>query len=78
MEASPIENMDTIFHSQQTGTRLKETTETDFSSTLLDDGTLFSSHRVNTLIDLECGDLNNNQNNNNNNVRNNTTNNKHI
>ena len=40
-EASPIENMDTITHSQQTDTCLNETTETDFYSTSLHDGTLF-------------------------------------
>ena len=53
--------MDTINHSQQTESRINETTETDFNSTLLDDGTLFSSHTVNTLIDLEDNDQNNNQ-----------------
>ena len=41
LEASPIENMDTIILSQQTDTRINETTETDFNLTLLDDGTLF-------------------------------------
>ena len=46
---------------------MNETTETDFNSTLLDDGTLFSSHRVNTLIDLEDNNPNNNANNNHNN-----------
>ena len=46
---------------------MNETTETDFNSTLLDDGTLFSSHTVNTLFDLGDNDQNNNQNNNNNN-----------
>ena len=45
---------------------MNETTETDFNATLLDDGTLFSSHTVNTLIDLGDNDQNNNQNNNNN------------
>ena len=45
LEASPIENVDTITHSQQTETRINETTETNLNSTLLDDGTLFSSHR---------------------------------
>ena len=47
LEVSPIENMDTKFHSQQSENRMNETTETDFNSTLLDDGTLFSSHTVN-------------------------------
>ena len=37
-----------------------ETTETDFISTLLDDGTLFSSYTVNSLNDLESHDDNNN------------------
>ena len=53
LEASPIEDMDTIVHNQRTDNRRNETTETDFNSTLLDDGTLFSSHAVNTIIDLE-------------------------
>ena len=39
---------------------MNETTETDFSSTLLDDGTLFSSHAVNTIVDLEENNNNNN------------------
>ena len=52
--------MDTIIHSQPSESRINETTETDFNSTLLDDGTLFSSHTVNTLIDLEDNDQNNN------------------
>ena len=52
--------METIFHSQQLESRINDTTETDFNSTLLDDGTLFSSHTVNTLIDLEDDDQNNN------------------
>ena len=72
LEASPIQNMDTIIHSQQTDIRLNETRETDFNSTLLDDGILFSSHTVHKLIDLECKDQRNNQNNNN------KTNNTHI
>ena len=57
--------MDTIIHSQQSENPMSEITETDFISTLLDDGTLFSSHTVNTMIDLEDSDQNNNQNNNN-------------
>ena len=52
---------------------MNETTETDFNSSLLDDGTLFSSHTVNTLVDLEDNDQNNNQNNNKNNNNNNST-----
>ena len=78
LEALPIENMATIVHSQQTDIHLNETTETDFISTLLDDGTLFSSHIVNTLINRESNDQNNNPKNNNNNVTSNTTNNTHI
>ena len=69
--------MDTIIHSQQTDTRINETTETDFNSNLLADGTLFSSHMVNTLIDLEGNDQSNNYNNNNN-VFNDTNINTHI
>ena len=53
--------MDTINNSQQSERRLNETTETDLNSTLLDDGTLFSSHTVNKLFDLEDNDQNNNQ-----------------
>ena len=57
---------------------MNETVETDFNSTLLDDGTIFSSQTVNTLIGLEGNDQNNNQNNNNhannNSTINNTTN----
>ena len=52
--------METIIHSQQLESRMNQTTETDFNSTLLDDETLFSSHTVNTLIDLEDNDQNNN------------------
>ena len=52
--------METIIHSQQSESRINETTETDFNSTLLDDGTLFSSHTVNTLIDFEDNHQNNN------------------
>ena len=66
--------MDTIIHSQQTESRIKEITETDFNSTLLADGTLFSSQTLNTLIDLEDTDQNNNQNN----YTTNTTDNTHI
>ena len=50
--------METIIHSQPS--RMNETTETEFNSTRLDDETLFSSHSVNTLIDLEDKDQNNN------------------
>ena len=39
---------------------MNETTETDFNSTLLEDGTLFSSHAVNTIINLEDNNNNNN------------------
>ena len=39
-----------------------ETTETHFNSTLSDDGILFSSHSVNTPIDLESHDNNSNYN----------------
>ena len=73
LEASPIENMDTLIHPQQSDTRMNGTTEIDFNSTLLDDGTLFSSHTVNTLIHLEDNDQNNNHNNNNINTNNNAT-----
>ena len=75
LEASPIENMDTIIHSKPTDTFINKTTETDFYSTLLDDGTLFSSHTVNTLIDLEYNGQDNNQTDDNNRVTNHTTNN---
>ena len=73
--------MDTIIHSQQLDKRMNETTETDFNSTLLDDGTLFSLHTVNKLIDLGDNDQKNQQNNNNNtnnNSNTNTTDSKHI
>ena len=63
--------MDTIDHSQTTDNCINETTETDFNSTLLDDGTLFSSH---TLIELEDKGQNNYQTNDNNHVNNDTTN----
>ena len=56
LKVSPIENMDTLIHSKQSENRMNETTETDFSTTLLVDGTLFSSHTVNTSIDLEDND----------------------
>ena len=45
--------MDTIVHSEPTDTFNNETTETDFNSTLLDSATLFYTHTVNTLNDLE-------------------------
>ena len=67
-----------IIIQSQPVTRLIETTDTDFNSTLLDDGTLFSSHTVNTLIHLKVMSKNNNQKNKNNNVFNNTTDNTHI
>ena len=60
LEVSLIENMETIIHSRQSESRINKTTETDFNSTLLDDGTFFSSHTVNTLINLEDNDQNNN------------------
>ena len=65
--------MDTIIHSQQSENRMNETTEIDFNSTLLDDGTIFSLHTVKTLIDLGENDQNKNQNNNNKNNNNNST-----
>ena len=64
LEASPSENMDTIVHNKPPDNKMNETTETDFNSTLLDDGTLFSSHAVNTIVDLEENNNNNNNNNN--------------
>ena len=70
--------MDTIIHSQPTGTCINETAETDFNSTLLDDGTIFSSHKVNTFIDPEDNGQNNHHSNNNNNAANDTTNNTNI
>ena len=56
--------MDTLTHLQQSETRMNEIAETEFSL-LLEDGTLFSSHTVNTLIDLKDNEQNYNQNNNN-------------
>ena len=53
LEASPIENIDTIVSSQPTDTCINKTTETNLNSTMLDDVTLFSSHTVNTLNDIE-------------------------
>ena len=49
--------------------KLNETTETDFNSTLPDVGTLFASHTINTLsvIDLDKNNYKKNNNNNNNN-----------
>ena len=58
-EATSVENLDTIVHSQPTDTYTNV-----FNSTLLDDGTLFSSHTVNTLIDLEDQGQNTTRNNN--------------
>ena len=75
LENSTIEKMDTIIHYQQLESRINKTTETNFNSTLLNDGTLFSLHEVNTLIDLGDNDQNNNQTNNNiKNIHNSTTN----
>ena len=65
--------MDTRTHPQQPENYMNETTETDFNSRLLDNGTLFSSHIVNTLNDLEDNDKNSNQNNNNHTNINSTT-----
>ena len=64
LEASPIENLDALVHSKPTDTFINETTETDFNSTLLDNGTLVSSHTVNTLIALEDHSQNTTRNNN--------------
>ena len=64
-------------HSQPIDICINKNTETDFNSTLLYDRTLFSSHTVNTLIDLEDNSLNNNQTNNNK-VTNDTANNTNI
>ena len=75
LPASPIENMDNIMHSQPKDTCFNETAETDFNSILLDDGTLFSSHTVNTLIDFDDNGQANHHNNKNNNLFNDTTNN---
>ena len=78
LEASPIENMDSIIHSQKTVTCINESADTDFNSTLLDDGTLLSSDTVNTLFDHADNGQNNNHNNTNNNVAKDTTNNTNI
>ena len=51
--------MDTLVNSRTTDTNFRKTTDNNFNSTLLDDGTLFSFHTVNTLIDLENQDNNN-------------------
>ena len=78
LEASPIENMDTIIRSQPTDTCINEAAEADFNSPLLDDGTLFSSDTGNTLIGLADNGQMNNHNKNNNNVANGTSNNTNI
>ena len=78
LEASPIECIDTMVHSQPTDTYANETTETDFNSTLSENRTLFSSSTVNTLIDLEDHGQNENQNNYNNKIADDTTNNTNI
>ena len=65
--------MDALIHPQYSENRVNETPETDFNSTLLDDGTLFSSHTMNILIELDDNDQNNNQNNNNHTNKNPTT-----
>ena len=62
LEASPTENMDTIIYNEPPDNGMNETTNTYFNSYLLDDGTLFSSHAVNTIIDLEENNNNNNNN----------------
>ena len=46
LEAPPVENLDTIVHSHSTDTYINETTDTDFNSTILDDGKLFWSHTL--------------------------------
>ena len=45
------QNLDTIVRSKPTDTYINKTIETDFNSTLLDDGIFFASHTDNTLID---------------------------
>ena len=66
LEESPTDhNMETLIHSQPMDSKLNETTETDFNSTLLDDGTLSSSHTVNTPSLIDYTKIKNtNQNNN--------------
>ena len=79
LEASPMENLDTIVHSQPTDIYINETIETDFNATLLVDGTLFSLHTVKTLINLEDHGQNITRNKNNNyNIADETTNNTNI
>ena len=51
--------MKTIIHNPPPENRINETAETDINSTLLDDETLFSSHAVNTVIDLKENNNNN-------------------
>ena len=58
----PDRNLDTIRHSNTMDSDLNETTEYDFISTLLDDGTLFSSNTVNTLSLIDLYNNINNQN----------------
>ena len=41
LESSAIENIGTMINSQRMSFKLNETTETDFNSTLLDDGKIF-------------------------------------
>ena len=65
-----------IFHSRPVDSKLKETTEIDCFSTLLEDVTLFSSHTVNSLSPIDP-EKNNNENNNNE-IIDVTTNNKNI
>ena len=74
LEVSQMEqNTDTVAHSQPLDSNYNDTTETDFNSTLLSDGTFFSLHTVNTLSLIDP--KNNNDNNYNNNSSNKKTNN---
>ena len=58
---------DRIVHSQPMDKKSNEPTETDFCSTLLDNGTLFLSHTINTLLQIDLENNNNKDTNNNNN-----------
>ena len=67
LEVPPTEqNMDMIVHSQPKDKKSIAPTETDFSSTL-DNGTLFLSHTINTLLIIDLENNNNKDTNNNNN-----------
>ena len=59
--------MVTIVTSRPAGTNFNKNTETNFYSTLLDDGKPISSNTVNTLISLETHNKSNNLDNNNHN-----------